>query len=331
MSNDEWLADKPDNNNLADSQGENWERDTINRLAFAALNEHRRTRRWSIFFKCLMFAYLFVLLIMFVSGGEGVDGGIKSGDHTALIDIQGVIAEGSPASADNIVTGLRNAFESKHTAGVILRSNSPGGSPVQSGYVYDEIIRLRNKYPDIPVYTVITDICASGCYYIAAATDQIYADKASLVGSIGVLMNSFGFVGAMDKLGVERRLYTSGEHKGFLDPFSPEKSEDVAHIKSILDNTHQQFINAVKEGRGERLLVDEKLFSGFIWNGEQSLQKGLIDFLGSSSYVAREVIGAENIVDFTPRPHYIEKLLERFGTGVTSGLLNTVSQRTLEY
>ncbi|MCK5640490.1 MAG: S49 family peptidase [Gammaproteobacteria bacterium] len=331
MSNDEWLADKPSNTETNDSQDKNWERDTINKLVFSALNEQRRTRRWSIFFKSLMFAYLFVLLIMFYIGGKGVDSGIKSGDHTALIDIQGVISEGSPASADNIVTGLRNAFENKHTAGVILRSNSPGGSPVQSGYIYDEIVRLREKYPDIPIYTVITDICASGCYYIAAATEQIYADKASLVGSIGVLMNSFGFVGTMDKLGVERRLYTAGEHKGFLDPFSPEKSGDVEHIKTILENTHQQFINAVKEGRGERLQVDNKLFSGFIWNGEQSIQKGLVDFLGGSSHVAREVVGAENIVDFTPRPHYFERFVERFSSGVTSELLNRFSQGELQY
>lgn len=330
MSDNEWSADQPEKNMAKQGQDENWERDTINRLAFAALNEQRRARRWSIFFKSLMFAYFLILFITLYKGGEGVDGRIKSGDHTALIDIQGVIAERTVASADNIITGLRDAFDNKHTAGIILRSNSPGGSPVQSGYVYDEIIRLREKYPDIPVYTVITDICASGCYYIAAATDQIYADKASLVGSIGVLMNSFGFVGAMDKLGVERRLYTAGEHKGFLDPFSPEKSEDVAHIKRILDITHQQFINAVKTGRGDRLQVNDKIFSGFIWNGEESVKNGLIDSLGSSSYVAREVIGAEKIVDFTPRPHYLERFIERLGSGVTSAILNTFSQRSFQ-
>jgi len=303
--------------NESGSSDNGWERDVLNRLAFATLNEQRRARRWNIFFKSLLFVYLFaLLLLMLPSEYEGRT--MKGGKHTALIEVEGIIAAGAGASADNIVTGLRHAFEDKQTAAVILRINSPGGSPVQSGYVYDEIKRLRAKYPEIPLYAVVSDMCASGGYYIAAAADAIYADKASVVGSIGVLMNGFGFVGTLDKLGVERRLITAGEHKGFLDPFSPSKVEDVAHIKSLLGDIHQQFINAVKTGRGERLKDDPKLFSGLVWTGEQGVELGLVDALGSASYVAREIVGAENIVDFTPRPHYFERLAASLGTAMTN-------------
>jgi protease-4 len=295
-----------------------WERDVLNRLAFASLNEQRRARRWSIFFKGLMFLYLFALLALMLPGQQG--GSVKLGRHTALVEVKGIIADGTEASADNIVTGLRKAFEDKNTAGVILRINSPGGSPVQSGYVYDEIKRLRAKYPAIPLYAVVSDMCASGGYYIAAAADSIYANKASVVGSIGVLMNGFGFVDAMDKLGVERRLLTAGEHKGFLDPFSPSRPEDVAHIKTILGDIHTQFITAVTEGRGARLKDDPALFSGLVWTGEQGMELGLVDGLASASQVARDVIGAENIVDFTPRPHYFEKLAASLGTAMANGM-----------
>jgi protease-4 len=296
-----------------------WERDVLNRLAFASLNEQRRARRWSIFFKGLMFLYLIVLLVLMVPDKFG-SGSVKIGRHTALVEVKGVIADGTEASADNIVTGLRNAFADKNTAGVILRINSPGGSPVQSGYVYDEIKRLRQNHPDIPLYAVVSDMCASGGYYIAAAADSIYANKASVVGSIGVLMNGFGFVGALDKLGVERRLLTAGENKGFLDPFSPARAEDVEHIKAILGDIHQQFITAVKEGRGERLKDEPTLFSGLIWTGEQGLQLGLVDGLASASQVARDVVGAENIVDFTPRPRYFERLAASLGAAMANSL-----------
>lgn len=308
-------------------QQDEWQRDLLNRLAFANLNEQRRARRWNIFFKLLIFIYLFVILISvnpnwrdFTNKGIEIDT-----KHTALIEVQGLIAPDTEASADNIVTGLRNAFEDSHTAGVILRINSPGGSPVQAGYINDEITRLREKYPNIPVYTVVSDICASGGYYIAAATDKIYANKASIVGSIGVLMNGFGFVGTLDKLGIERRLLTAGEHKGFLDPFSPTKEADVEHIKTLLGDIHQQFINVVKTGRGERLHDKEhpELFSGLVWTGEQAIQLGLVDELGSASYVAREVIGAEKIVDFTPQPNYLEQFAQRFG----SAMANSISQQ----
>lgn len=295
-----------------------WERDVLNRLAFASLNEQRRARRWSIFFKGLMFLYLFALLALMMPDKLG-GGSVKIGRHTALVEVKGVIADGTEASADNIVTGLRDAFADKNTVGVILRINSPGGSPVQSGYVYDEIKRLRQKYPEIPLYAVVSDMCASGGYYIAAAADSIYANKASVVGSIGVLMNGFGFVGTMDKLGVERRLLTAGENKGFLDPFSPSRPEDVVHIKTLLGDIHQQFIAAVKEGRGERLKDNPALFSGLVWTGEQGVQMGLVDGLASASQVARDVIGAEDVVDFTPRPRYFERLAASLGAAMANG------------
>ena len=286
--------------------------DIVNRLAFAALNEQRRSRRWNIFFKTLFIAYLFLIFFALYLPQE-TGPGIKVGKHTALVDFSGMIAANTEANADNLVGGLRAAFEDKNTVGVILRINSPGGSPVQAGYVYDEILRLREKYPDTKLYAVITDMAASGGYYVAAAADEIYADKASVVGSIGVLMNSFGFVDAMDKLGVERRLYTAGDHKGMLDPFSKEKPSDVAHLKSMLNKIHQQFIDAVKFGRGDRLSDDPKIFSGLFWTGEESLELGLVDGLGSSSYVAREIIKHEKIVDYTPRPDYWQRFADRIG------------------
>lgn len=281
--------------------------------------EQRRSRRWGIFFKLLTFFYLFALLGLM--GGE-FSGNVKhtSDKYTGLVDLKGVIADGEEANADFLVTGLRAAFEDEGTQAVILRINSPGGSPVQSGYVYDEIKRLRVLYPEKPLYAVISDIGASGAYYIAAAADQIFADKASLVGSIGVVASGFGFVNTMEKLGVERRLYTAGEHKGFLDPFSVEKSEEVDFWKGVLKNTHDQFISKVKEGRGDRLQVTENTFSGLIWNGEQALEFGLIDGLGSAGYVAREVVGADEIVDFTPQPDPFERLSKTLGIAAASAI-----------
>jgi protease-4 len=288
-----------------------WERELISRLALSAVAEQRRARRWGIFFKALLFLYLFALLVVYWPAEFETPGVAK--EHTALVDLEGLIAADAEASAENIITGLRDAFEDTKTKGVILRINSPGGSPVQAGYVYDEIKRLREKYPDTPLYAVISDMCASGGYYIASAADKIYADRASVVGSIGVRMDSFGFVGAMHKLGIERRLLTAGEHKGFLDPFLPVKQDEKEHVKALLDDIHRQFIERVKEGRGERLASDDEIFSGLVWTGEQSLALGLIDGLGSASYVAREVIGVEKIVDFTPAPDYLERLAKRFG------------------
>jgi protease-4 len=291
-----------------------WARDALERIAMAGLQEQRRARRWGIFFKALLF----------VSLSDWEDDGIGRGRHTAVVEINGVIADDRDANADNIIASLRDAFEDKNTAGVILRINSPGGSPVQAGYVNDEIRRLRAKYPDIKLYAVITDICASGGYYIAAAADEIYADKASMVGSIGVLMDGFGFVDALKKLGIERRLITAGAHKGFLDPFSPLKDSDRQHLESMLDNIHQQFINTVRQGRGERLKENDQLFSGLVWTGEQSMEIGLVDGLGSADYVAREIIGVEKMVNFTHRPPLFERFAERIGATMANTLAESL-------
>ncbi len=299
-----------------------WEKETLNRLAFAAINEQRRARRWSIFFKSLFFVYLFAI-ILYIPTDWG-EGSISHDEHTALIDLEGVIASNAQASADNLVGGLRAAFKDKKTAAVIMRINSPGGSPVQAGYVYDEIKRLREKYPEIKLYAVIADICASGGYYIAAAADEIYANKASIVGSIGVLMDGFGFVDTLEKVGVERRLMTAGKHKGVLDPFSPLKKPEVQHVQNLLDAVHRQFIDQVKAGRGDRLSDNPDLFTGLFWNGEESVKLGLVDGLGSASYVAREIIGVENIVDFTPRPNYLDRFADSIGVTLANVITNSV-------
>jgi len=286
--------------------------------------EQRRSRRWGVFFKVLTFSYLFALLfIMADSFGDKKMGDAET--YTALVDLRGVIAAGEEASADFLVTGLRAAFEAEGTKAVILRINSPGGSPVQSGYVYDEIKRLRTLHPDTPLYAVISDIGASGAYYIAAAADQIYADKASLVGSIGVVASGFGFVDTMEKLGVERRLYTSGKNKAFLDPFSKEKESEVQFWNGVLNKTHEQFIAKVKEGRGDRLHIDEDTFSGLIWNGEQALEKGFIDGLGSSGFVAREIVGAAEIVDFTPQPDPFERFTKTLGVAAGNAMASVLN------
>lgn len=298
-----------------------WQQDVMTKLVFASLNEQRRARRWSNFFKAVFAGYLFFILFMFMFPiGDSGTKKLSVGKHTALVDVNGVIAAGSDASADRIVTGLRRAFEDENTKGVILRINSPGGSPVQSDYVNGEIQRLREKHPEIKVYAVIVDLCASGGYYIASAADEIYANKASLVGSIGVVMNGFGFVDAIEKLGVERRLYTAGENKGFLDPFSPQREQEVEHVQSLLKNIHQQFIDVVKTGRGDKIKNEKELFSGLVWTGEQSLALGLVDGFGSSSYVARELIKAEHIVNFTPRATYWERFADRLGASMATKL-----------
>ncbi|PYC24633.1 signal peptide peptidase SppA [Aquipseudomonas alcaligenes] len=290
----------------------------------ASVIEQRRARRWGIFFKLLVFVYLFVTLLLFsplLKLSKSASASVAE-SHTALIEVRGMIMAEEEASADNIVSSLRAAFENEKTKGIILRINSPGGSPVQSGYIYDEIKRLRGEYPDIKVYAVISDLGASGAYYIASAADQIYADKASLVGSIGVTAATFGFVGVMEKVGVDRRVYTSGEHKAFLDPFQPPKEEETRFWQGVLETTHKQFIDSVKKGRGERLKVDQhpELFSGLIWSGEQALALGLVDALGSSSYVAREVIGAKDIVDFTREESPLDRFTKKLGASVAERL-----------
>jgi len=311
-------------NSMQDSEHDSagkWERELVRKLAFASLNEQRRTRRWGIFFKFLMLTYLIVLLVLWWPDKFLDTNLIKTvSEHTAVVELKGVIADDTEASADNIIGSLREAFEDENTKGVILRINSPGGSPVQAGYINDEMVRLREKYPDTPLYAVVTDICASGGYYIAAAADKIYVDKASILGSIGVLMNGFGFVDGMEKLGIERRLITAGDHKGIMDPFSPVKDYDRQHVEGMLSKIHQQFIDTVKQGRGDRLKVDDEIFSGLFWTGEESIALGLADELGSSSYVAREVIGAEDIVDYTTTEDLIERFAKRVGAGAASTL-----------
>lgn len=292
---------------------EDWHRKLVEKLASDALVERRRARRWGIFFKFLTFAYLLALLFALIPD-EWSDTGIGTKEHTALVELEGVIASDKKASADNVVTGLRDAFEDEHTKAVILRINSPGGSPVQSSDIYKEILRLREKYPDIPLYAVVSDMCASGGYYVAAAADKIYVNESSVIGSIGVLMNSFGFVDAMSELGIERRLMTAGQHKGILDPFSPLTEFDKEHAAKLLGSLHETFIDAVKTGRGDRLKGDDaELFSGLFWSGREGVELGLADDLGSAGYVAREVVGVEEIVDFTTKGDPFERLAKRFG------------------
>jgi protease IV len=308
--------------------GSNWERVVIEKLASAALEEQRRARRWSIFFKVLTFVYLFALL--FVGLGWLGAGDVRGpGPHTALIDVAGVIAPDSRASAEDVVEGLRAAFKSGDTKGVIVRINSPGGSPVQAGVINDEIRRLRGLHPDIPLYAVVEDLCASGGYYVAVAADRIYVDKASLVGSIGVLIDGFGFTGTLDKFGIERRLLAAGENKAFLDPFSPLNPKHKDFAQQMLGEIHQQFIAAVKKGRGERLKNQPEIFSGLVWTGEKSVELGLADAIGSVDFVAREVIKAEDIVNFTRRENLAERLARRFGTSFGETLLQSVSTSTL--
>ena len=308
------------------SEGNNWEKDVLTSIATEGIKEQKRSRRWGIFFKFLTFAYLFAIII--IMNQSSSDSGLKGGKHTALVELKGVIAPGEDASADNVITALRSAFKDPDTVGIILRINSPGGSPVQSGYIYDEILRLREKYPDTPMYAVISDICASGGYYVAAAAEKIYADQASIVGSIGVRMDNFGFVDAMKKLGVERRTLTAGENKALLDPFAPENPAVTKHLTGLLKSVHDQFINAVKQGRGDKLKEVDGMFTGLIWTGDQSVELGLVDELGSSSYVAREVFKEENIVNFTVQPDFLERFSKQIGAQISNLLVtqNTTPQ-----
>lgn len=309
------------------ASGRDWR--LIEKLVMSLQAEQRRSRRWGIFFKLLTFGYLFALLFFIRSPiGDSVEA--STGSHTALVEVNGTISADELASADNIVGALRSAFEAERSKAVVLRINSPGGSPVQSGYIYDEIKRLREEYPDKKVYAVISDIGASGAYYIASAADEIYANRASLVGSIGVVAGGFGFTELMEKVGVDRRLYTAGENKAFLDPFSPEESEQVAFWQSVLENTHQQFIDAVREGRGDRLTDDEAVFSGLVWSGEQALELGLIDGLGSSSWVARQLVGEEKLVDYTRSRSPFQELVDQLGVSVGEGLANQLMESRLE-
>jgi len=291
---------------------ENWERETLEKLAFSALKEQTKARRWGIFFKLLTFAYVtFLIVMVFEWRGDGDL--MADGKHTALIELEGVIDVKGDASAEKVTGALQSAFKDKNTQGVILRVNSPGGSPVQSGIINDEMRRLRGIYPDTPLYVVVEDVCASGGYFVAASADKIYVNKASLVGSIGVLMDGFGFAGGMEKLGVERRLLTAGENKGFMDPFSPVDPKQKEYALGMLNDIHQQFIAVVKQGRGKRLKDDPDLFSGLVWTGQKAVELGLADGFGSVESVARDVIKAESIVDYTQKSNPVERLAKRFG------------------
>lgn len=299
-----------------------WERDALKQVALEVVREQRRARRWNIFFRLAILAYLVALLFAVPSCQVGRT--VAVGPHTAVVRLEGVIAEGTPASAELIVKGLQAAFEAPEVAGVILQVNSPGGSPVQSGIINDEMRRLRALHPDIPLYVAVGDVAASGAYYVAVAADKIFVDKASMVGSIGVLIDSFGFTGAMDKLGVERRLYTAGESKGFLDPFSPEQPREIAHVRQLLNEVHGQFIQVVKEGRGERLADDPTLFTGLVWSGERSIELGLADATGNVYSIARDVIGVEQMVDYTPRMDFFTQLADQIGMSAARHLRLTL-------
>ena len=303
--------DNPSKTEVSRESG--WEREVIEKLALASITEQTRARRWSVFFKSLMFLYLIAIfgVAMYPSIKQGFETETK--DHTAVIDVVGVIAEDKDTNAAGIIESLRDAVKDKNTKGIILHSNSPGGSPVQAAYVYEEIRKIKKEHPDLPVYTVVGDICASGCYYIASASDKIFVNQSSLIGSIGVLMEGFGFVDIMQKLGVERRLLTAGAHKAMLDPFSPPKVDETKYMQGLLDQVHQQFIDAVKAGRGDRLKETPEMFSGLIWTGEAGVKLGVADGFGDDDYVAKEIIGAEHMVDFTQQGRLLDKIAGKLG------------------
>lgn len=293
----------------------------LEKLAFAALNEQRATRRWRTFSRLAWLAF-FIFILWFGLTREMTTTS-KSGPHTAVVDIKGEIAAGAEASAEYVIASLRSAFEDEGSKAVVLLVNSPGGSPVQAGIINDEIVRLKAKHGK-PLYAVVEETCASAAYYIASAADEIYVDKASIVGSIGVLMDGFGFTGTMEKLGVERRLITAGENKGFLDPFSPQTEQQLVYAQTMLDQIHQQFITVVKAGRGERLQDTPEIFSGLFWTGQQAIELGLADKLGSLDFVAREVVQAEEIIDYTRRENVAERLAKRFGAAMGAGAARTL-------
>jgi protease IV len=314
--------------NVSDQNQPNWERQVIEKIALEGIAEQRRHRRWGIFFKLLGFAYVTVLLVLAVDWGDSAD--LADGKKTtALVDIAGVIQAKGDVNAENVIAALQAAFKSKHTAGVVLRINSPGGSPVQAGMINDEIRRLRATHPEVPLYAVVEDVCASGGYYIAASADKIFVDKASIVGSIGVLMDGFGFTGSMDKLGVERRLLTAGQNKGFLDPFSPQNAEHKAHAQEMLDDIHRQFIEVVRKGRGKRLKETPDMYSGLMWTGAKSIDLGLADGYGTLESVARDVLKAEDIRDYTVKSNFAEKFAKRFGANMAEGAASVLTNFSL--
>ena len=310
------IAKKSISADLADTPG--WERATLEKLAFAALNEQKATRRWKTFVRLSWLAFLIILVWMFLH--RGTPASDATAPHTAVVEIKGEIAAGADASAEFVNAALKAAFEDDGAKAVILLINSPGGSPVQAGMMNDEIRRLKAKHKK-PVYAVVEETCASAAYYIAVSADQIFVNKASIVGSIGVLMDGFGFTGLMEKLGVERRLLTAGENKGFLDPFSAQTEKQRAFAQAMLNQIHQQFIGVVKAGRGTRLKETPEMFSGLFWTGQQAIELGLADQLGTLEYVAREVVKTEEIIDYTRRENVAERLAKKFGASMGEGAM----------
>jgi protease-4 len=316
---------------MTDPSPPEWERAVLEKVALKAIEEQRRTRQWNALFKLLWFAFAFVVLSAMLGwvGPGDKESRPTIGKHTAVVDVEGVIGMEDKASAERLIKGLNRAFKDANTAGVVVRINSPGGSPVQAGYVNDEIRRLRAKYPNTPLYAVVQDLCASGGYYIAVAADKIYVDKASLIGSIGVIMGGFGFVGAIDKLGIERRAYASGENKDFLDPFLPENPQHRAHAQKMIGEIHEQFMKVVRQGRGARLKETPEMFTGLVWTGEKSIELGLADALGSTDYVAREVFNAEKLVNFTVEENYFETLSKRLGASFGATFARSAAEAAL--
>lgn len=301
-----------------------WERETLEKVLMASIAEQRRARLWGIFFKSLLMVYLAVILWLGAQPLMDLRGGGDGKGHTAVVDVVGTIAPGQPASADTIIQGLRAAAEDANTQGIVLRMNTPGGSPVQSAYVWEEIRRIKKAKPELPIHAVVADMCASGGYYIASAADKIYVNNSSVVGSIGVIMGNFGFVEAMNKLGVERRVMTAGDHKALMDPFAPVDPVAKAHMQTVLASIHRQFINAVKEGRGPRLKETPDMFSGLIWTGEDGIKLGLVDELGDTRYVAEEVIHAKRTKNFTPDQDFFERISHRLGVSLGQVLMGAV-------
>ncbi len=306
-----------------------WEREVLEKIALSAITEQTRARRWGVFFKSLTFLYLAILMGVALYPDVKKEMGTGGKDHTAVIDIVGVIAESEDVNADSVIKSLRSAVKDKNTKGIILHANSPGGSPVQSAYIYQEIRNIKKEHPKLPIYAVVSDICASGCYYIAAASDKIFVSPASLIGSIGVLMDGFGFVDTMKNLGIERRLLTAGTHKALLDPFSPPKADETAYMQGLINQVHQQFITAIKDGRGNRLKETPDMFSGLVWTGEEGIKLGIADAYGNDRSVAKDLIGADKLVDFTESEQFFDKVMGKMGSSFGHALASMLQMPVL--
>lgn len=313
------MSDNESSTSQSNSGNDKQAQSIVDRLVFAALKEQTRARRWRVGFMLFFIVYISVVSVVFLTDTGDMSLEADGDKHTALVKLSGVIASGEAAGSENVIAGLKSAFKHDDTAGIVIEINSPGGSPVQSAYIFDEIMRLKQEHKTIPVYAVVVDMAASGGYFVAAAADKIYANQSSLVGSIGVRMDAFGFVELMKKIGVERRLLTAGENKGLFDPFLPEQSEQKAHLQSMLDEVHGHFIAAVKRGRGDRLVENDDTFSGLIWSGEKALALGLVDAYGTTQGIARE-LEAEDVVDFTPRANLLERIADRIGSSAGRGI-----------